>query len=175
MAEKIGAGGEPQEYDKKDGKYLSKDVQSMSSSELSESLKIDLSKEDKVNNVKIEQDKDNILPELSKDALQEMGVKENKKVLLKSSIIKRNLERHPDISIEMMDNIIQNTLYDYDEILPGKNKEEKYFSFIKIMRVSSKNGKPVYGAVLLDVNINNDYFEIVHCHWVKEKNIKSLK
>lgn len=43
MAEKIGAGGEPQKYDKKDGKYLSKDVQSMSSSELSESLKIDLS------------------------------------------------------------------------------------------------------------------------------------
>ena len=35
--------------------------------------------------------------------------------------------------------------------------------------------KPVYGVVLLDVNINKDNFEIVHCHWVKEKNLKTLK
>lgn len=130
---------------------------------------------DKIPSVKIELNKDSILPELSQSALKKMDIKENKKVILKSSIIQRNLERHPDISLKTMGEIVQNALYDYDEILPGKNKEEKYFSFIKVMRVSSKDGKPVYGVVLLDVNVNNEKFEIVHCHWVKEKNIKSLK
>lgn len=173
--EKLGAHGKMRKYDTEDGEYLPKNINSMSTNELSEKLKIDLSKKDKADSVKIERGKDNILPKLSQEALKEMGLIKNKEVLLKSTIIERNLERHPDISIDTIGNIVEKALYDYDAIFPGKNKNEKYFSFIKVMRVSLKSGKPIYGVVLLDVNINNDNFEIVHCHWVKEKNIKSLK
>ena len=48
-----------------------------------------MSKENKVNSIKIEQGKDNILPELNKSALNEMGIEENKKV---SDIIAKLLE-----------------------------------------------------------------------------------
>ncbi len=173
--EKLGAHGEMRKYDTKDGQYRPEDYNSMSTEALSDKLKIDLSKKEQVDSIKIKSGKDNVLPKLNQEALKEMGLTENKQVLLKCSVIERNLSKHPDISIETMGDIVQNALYNYDEIIPGKNTEEKYFSFIKVMRVSVKNGKPVYGVVLLDVNVNNDNFEIVHCHWVKERNIQSLK
>ena len=172
---KLGEHGKLRTFDKNSGKYLPENTNKMSSKELSELLKIDLSNKNDENSIKIQQGKDNILPELNANALTKMGIKENKKVLLKSSIIERNIVKHPDITVDTIGKIIQNALYNYDEIIPGKNKNQKYFSFIKIMRVSSKNGQPIYGAVLLDVNVNNDNFEIVHCHWVKEKNLQSLK
>ncbi len=44
-----------------------------------------------------------------------------------------------------------------------------YFSFSEIVRISKKDGSDVYGICLLDVEPSNEYFEIVHCHLVKEK------
>lgn len=174
MPEKLGAHGQMREYDNEDGQYLPKGIENMSAKQLSNEIKVDISKK-QLPKIKVEKGKDNIYPELSQEALDEMGITENKKVLLKKEIIERNLEIHKDISISEMENMIEKALYDFDKIIPGKNKDQKYFSFVKIVRQSRKNGKPIYGVVLLDVNINNENFEIVHCHVVKEKNLKSLK
>ena len=91
------------------------------------------------------------------------------------AIILRNLKEHPDVSIGDFEEIIYNTLYLYDDIIKGKNKDKNYYSFIKVIKFSKRNGKPIYGACLLDVEPNNEYFEIVHCQFVKEKNLNSLK
>lgn len=174
MPEKLGAHGQMREYDKKDGQYLPDSIQSMSAKELSNEIKINISKK-QLPKIKVVKGKDNVYPELSQEALKEMGITENKKVLLKKEIIERNLSIHKDISISEMENIIEKALYDFDEILPGRNEEQKYFSFVKFIRQSRKKGTPIHGVVLLDVNINNDNFEIVHCHLVREKNYKTLK
>lgn len=174
MAEKLGAHGKMREYDEQDGTYLPDGIEKMSAKELSDEIKVDVSKK-QLPKIKVEKGKDNIYPELTQDALDEMGITENKKVLLKKEIIERNLETHKDISISEMENMIEKALYDFDKIIPGKNEEQDYFSFIKIVRQSRKNGKPIYGVVLLDVNIKNENFEIVHCHVVREKNLKSLQ
>ena len=174
MPEKLGAHGKMREYDKQDGQYLPKDIKDMSAKELSNEIKVDLSKK-QTPKIKVEKGKDNIYPELTQEALEEMGITENKKVLLKKEIIERNLAIHKDISINEMENIIEKALYNYDQILPGRNEEQKYFSFVKFIRQSRKKGTPIHGVVLLDVNINNENFEIVHCHLVREKNIKTLK
>lgn len=184
MAEKIGAGGELQEYDIEDGEYEETDgvkekdkskVEAYDSRNRLKNLKPYVSPKVDIIKIKIYEDKDSILPNLHKEALEKIGLKENKKVLLKQSIVKRNLKEHSDISINDMESIVANTLYSFDDIIPGRNQTNNYFSFIKVMRLSKKDGKPVYGVCLLDVSVNNKYFEIVHCHWVKEKNIKSLK
>ena len=104
-----------------------------------------------------------------------MGIKENKKVLLKPDIILRNLKEHPDVSIKDFEEIISNTLYFHSKIVKGKNKDKNYYIFIKPIKISKKNNRYVYGTCLLDVEPNNEYFEIVHCHFVKEKNLNSLK
>ena len=106
MAEKLGAHGQMREYDKENGQYLPENIEKMSASELSNEIKVDISKKQPPK-IKVEKGKDNIYPELSQEALDEMGITENKKVLLKKEIIERNLERHKDISISEMENMIE--------------------------------------------------------------------
>lgn len=130
----------------------------------------------KSNNKKIHIDfnQDNILPELNKDDLEKIGSKTNKKVLLKKSSIERNNKEHNDILPEDTDRIIGETLYDADDVIPGKNASGNYHSFVKLMDRVDKKGNRMFGVVLLDVNETNEYFEIVHWHWVRKKSIKSI-
>lgn len=171
--EKLGAHGEMRDYDTKDGQYLPEDIKSMSSNELSEALKIDLSQKDKVNSVKIEQGKDNVLPKLSQEALRKMGTQQNKNVLVKKNIIERNSIRHKDVIFDT-NKILGEVLYSWVDIFKG-NKDKDYYTFYKPMRLSKKDGSQVFGLVLLDIDNKKEYFEVVHWHWIGEKDLEEMK
>lgn len=130
--------------------------------------------EEKIASVHIDFDKDNILPELGEDALQEIGLIENKPVLVKMSTIKRNAAAHPEVNAQEIDRLIGEALYSPQYLFKG-NEEKPYYSFAKPMTISENNGKTVYGLVLLDVDNKKDNFEVVHWHWVRERSLKGMK
>ena len=128
---------------------------------------------EKIASVHIDFDRDNILPELNDEDLEKIGLKENKSVLLKKSIIDRNIQRHND-AMPDTERIITQALYSPSEIFHGKN-EKPYYTFVKPLKISKRNGKDEYGIVLLDVGEEKENFEIVHWHWVNEENLNSIK
>lgn len=123
--------------------------------------------EEKISKIKIDFTKDNILPELNAEDLEELGVK-SKPVLLKKTVIDRNLSQHPDVEVKDYEMMIGKALYDADAILPG-NAEKPYYNFIA--RVSGDKNS----VVLLEVADNKDNFEIVHFHWAKNKQRRTLE
>lgn len=165
-------------HSEKNGQFVSK-----SASELKEELQQELptTKKDtkkltpaeKIASVHIDFDRDNILPELNEEDLRKVGAKENKPVLLKKSIIERNTQRHID-AMPDTETILTQALYNPSEIFPGKN-EKPYYTFVKPLKISNRNGKDEYGIVLLDVSSTKENFEIVHWHWVNEENLNSIK
>jgi hypothetical protein len=64
--------------------------------------------------------------------------------------------------------MIGKALYDADAILPG-NAEKPYYNFIA--RVSGDKNS----VVLLEVADNKNNFEIVHFHWAKNKQRRTLE
>lgn len=165
-------------HSEKNGQFISK-----SASELKEELQQELptTKKDtkkltpaeKIASVHIDFSRDNILPELNEEDLRKVGAKENKPVLLKKSIIDRNTQRHNDVMPDT-EKILTQTLYSPLEIFRG-NIEKPYYTFVKPLRISNRNGKNEYGIVLLDVDTRKDNFEIVHWHWVNEDKFDSIK
>lgn len=135
--------------------------------------KIKMTPEEKIASVHIDFDKDNILPELNESELAKVGAKENKPIRIKKSIIDRNKFYHEDAMINT-DKILGETLYSPSEIFPGKSDKD-YFTFVKPLRLSKRNGKDEYGVVLLDVTNTNKNFDVVHWHWVNIENLNSLK
>ena len=128
---------------------------------------------EKIASVHIDFDKDNILPELNEEDLPKIGAKKNKPVLLKKGVINRNERRHSEV-MKDTEFILKNALYSPSEVFRG-NKDKPYYTFVKPMKVSSRNGLDEYGIALLDVDENKDNFEVVHWHWVNEENIKKIK
>lgn len=122
--------------------------------------------EEKIKAVNIDFTKDNILPELNADDLEELGV-ESKPVRLKKSIIDRNSERHADIKEKEVSQLIGKALYSPEYIVPGKRTGS--FHFI------SKNENGESPLVLLDIEQSDDgYFDIVHFFKVRERGKKAL-
>ncbi len=113
--------------------------------------------------ISIDMDRDNVFPELNPEDLKKVGASENKKVLLKKSIIDRNGLRHPDITKGRMEHIISQALYNPSEVFLAHDKKP-YYHFAKIIGYTKK-GKLKTGYVLLDVKRDGKYFEIVHIHY----------
>ena len=163
-------------------KIMDKDyLQQMNADEIKKAVSVDLGKEkvmtaeEKIKSVHIKDGIDNVLPELNIGTLKEIGVSQNKKVLVKNSLIERNKLRHPEVKREDYDLLIGECLYNNPTVSKGKNPNGTYFSLYKFVKISDKDGGNVYGAVLLDVNETLENFEVVHWHWVDEKKLKSLK
>lgn len=137
----------------------------------------ELTPEEKIASVKIDFEKDNILPKLNKKDLMKIGCEENKNVLLKKNIIDINTLKHNDLTKEESEFVIAQALYsEKKEIIPSKHKEKpNYFTFAQVVRVSKKDGSDIYGAVLLDVDKRKECFEVVHWHFVRYDKLKSLK
>jgi hypothetical protein len=123
--------------------------------------------EEKINSLKIDFSKDNILPELNSEDLEELGV-ESKPVLLKKNIIIRNLSRHPEVKPEDYEFMLGEALYNSDAIFRG-NEEKPYFNFIS--RVNDEKNS----IVLLEVSETKHNYEIVHLHWAKDKQRRTLE
>ena len=65
-----------------------------------------------------------ILPELNEEDLEELGVK-SKPVLLKKSIIDRNLSQHPEVSKDDYEMLTATALYNADAIIPGNAEKHE--------------------------------------------------
>ncbi len=128
---------------------------------------------EKIASVHIDFDKDNVLPELNDGDLGKIGLKQNKPVLLKKSVIDRNEKRHTDVMPDT-ELVLKSALYSPSEVFKG-NKDKPYYTFVKPMKISKRNGLDEYGIVLLDVDEKKDNFEIVHWHWINAENIEKLK
>ncbi len=105
-----------------------------------------------------------------------IGVEKNKSVLLKKNIIDRNAFRHNELTEQDGIKIISEALYsDKKEIIPSKySNKPNYYTFAKIVRLSNKDGSPMSGVVLLDVDGSKENFEIVHWHYVPYDELESL-
>ncbi len=75
-------------------------------------------KQKKIDSVKIDFGRDNILPGLNAEDLAALG-KTDKPVLLKKSVIDRNFKRHPEIDKAEYDMLLGKALYDHDISFPG--------------------------------------------------------
>lgn len=123
----------------------------------------ELKAKSKINQIKIDFSKDNILPEINESDAKKIGVKP-RKVRLKKNIIDRNRTKHPDVKDEETISIIGNALYKPEHILTAKGSN-KYFHFI------GRRNEKESPLVLLDVEISEDgYFDIVHYFKMRDSN-----
>ena len=125
----------------------------------------DMEKQKKINNISIDFDNDNMLPGLNKETLDELGV-EDKPVLLKKSVLDKNIERHSEIPAQFFGEIIGNALYKPDVVVKG-HADKPYFNFIHSFDGNDN------AVVLLQVKYTgSSFFEVVNFHLARDSSIK---
>lgn len=122
----------------------------------------------KIDSVKIDFGKDNVLPKLNKSEIDELGDVADKPVLLKQSTLQRNKQRHPEVKDAEYNELVGTALYRPEAVFPG-NKEKPYVNFI------ARTGEDKNSVVLLDLDCSKDMCEIVHMHWTTNKSRKTLE
>ena len=128
----------------------------------------DTEKQKKIDSVHIDFERDNTLPGLNKEDLVELG-KEDKPVLLKKSVIDRNLAQHPEVDPKDYDRIIGQALYNSDEHFGGKaHHNPNYMNFIKY-------GEERAALTLVELEDMKDNYEIVHIFEPKNKKVKNMR
>ena len=166
----------------KDGKFTDKNTDGQNKTEQNKTvrqkkflLKRKMTPAQKIASVHIDFNKDNILPELNADTLEKMGLTENKNVLLKLNVIKRNLIKHADVDKKIMQDIITETLYNPIDVFPASGKNKDYYHLAQFVEIPNKNGLKI-GLTLLDIDITKENFEIVHAYFVASQSFeKALK
>ena len=119
--------------------------------------------QEKIDSLKnIDFSKDNKLPNLNKDTLEQYGF-EDKPVVLKKNIIEKNKVNHPDITDDMAREIIGNSLYRPEVILKGHKDKPAYHNFITRLK-DDKNS-----IVLLELSDEKENYEIVNYHIIKNR------
>ncbi len=200
MAEKTGAGGKLQEFNKRNGLYEEKDGYSAEVNERirwakDNGIELPLNSDGSLNDVALQKlyeegkakkkmtpaekmasihidfDRDNILPELNGDTLMKLGVKENKNVLLKGQTIKRNLVKHLNVSEKTMESIITEALYNPIDVFPANPENLNYFHLAAFVEVEDKRGLKM-GLVLLDTDVSKTEFEVGHAYYVDSDGFK---
>ena len=110
------------------------------------------------------------LPKLPKKIADAIGT-EGKPVVIKKNIFERNYMRHKDVTPELSKAIFKSALYNPD--LYGQNqKKTRPYNWVLI---NTKDEKGNNRTVLLEVNPNKDNVEIVHWHFVNDKNLGLIK
>ena len=108
--------------------------------------------------------RDNKLPNLNKDTLEQYGF-EDKPVVLKKNIIEKNKANHPDITDDMAREIIGNSLYKPDAVLKANKDKPAYHNFITRLQ-DDKNS-----IVLLELSDEKDNYEIVNYHYISDDGV----
>lgn len=110
------------------------------------------------------------LPRLPKKIADAIGT-EGKPVVIKKNIFERNYMRHKDVTPELSKVIFKSALYNPD--LYGQNqKKTRPYNWVLI---NTKDEKGNNRTILLEVNPNKDNVEIVHWHFVNDKNLGLIK
>jgi hypothetical protein len=126
-------------------------------------------KQKKIDSVKIDFDRDNTLPELNPEDLEELG-KASKPVLLKKGVIERNLREHAEVSRENYDRIVGEALYSSDLKFKGKSERhnQDYMNFVKVIPHNNS-------LVLLELAEHKDTFEVVHLFTLGDRSLKRMQ
>ncbi len=106
--------------------------------------------------------KDNKLPNLNKDTLEQYGF-EDKAVVLKKNIIEKNKASHPDITDDMARKIIGNSLYKPEAVLKANRDKPDYHNFIS--RTDDKHSD----IVLLELSDEKENYEVINYHIIKNR------
>ena len=110
------------------------------------------------------------LPRLPKKIADAIGT-EGKPVVIKKNIFERNYMRHKDVTPELSKVIFKSALYNPD--LYGQNqKKTRPYNWVLI---NTKDEEGNNRTILLEVNPNKDNVEIVHWHFVNDKNLGLIK
>ena len=121
----------------------------------------------KINSVKIDFTRDNILPELNEEDLAELG-KESKPVLVSKRMLDRNRKEHPELSEKEYNFMIAKALYDPDYVFPANPEKTSYYHFI------SNIGDKYNSGVILELSDNKENYETVHVHKLRNKSLRML-
>ncbi len=121
--------------------------------------------QEKIDSLKnIDFSKDNKLPNLNKDTLEQYGF-EDKPVVLKKNIIEKNKVNHPDITDDMAREIIGNSLYKPEVVLKANKEKPAYHNFITRLK-DDKNS-----IVLLELSDAKENYEIVNYHYISDDGV----
>ena len=112
--------------------------------------------------------KDNKLPNLNQDTLEQYWF-EDKPVLLKKNIVEKNKLNHPDITDDMAREIIGNSLYKPEAILKANKDKPAYHNFITRLK-DDKNS-----IVLLELSDEKENYEIVNYHYISDDGVDRKK
>lgn len=118
---------------------------------------------DSLNNIDFS--KDNKLPNLNQDTLEEYGF-EDKPVLLKKEVIDKNKRDHSDIDETLSKRIIGNGLYRPEAILKGNKDKPDYYNFI------SRTDDNHSDIVLVELSDKKENYEIINYHIIKNRQRK---
>lgn len=111
---------------------------------------------------KIDFSKDNKLPNLNQDTLEQYGF-EDKPLLLKKEIIIKNKKEHPEINEQLSIKIIGNALYKPEVVLKANKDKPAYHNFI------SRTDDNHSDIVLLELSDKKENYEIVNFHIIKNR------
>lgn len=110
------------------------------------------------------------LPKIPEAVDNALGA-EGKPVIIKKNIFERNAERHKDLSPSQSRGILFSALYNAD--LYGQNQKAKRpYNWVVI---NTKDEKGHNRIVLLEINPSKNAVEIVHWHYVNDKNLGLIK
>ncbi len=109
--------------------------------------------------------KDNKLPNLNQDTLEQYGF-EDKPVVLKKEVIDKNKRDHSDIDEALSKRIIGNGLYRPEAILKGNKDKPDYYNFI------SRTDDNHSDIVLVELSDKKENYEIINYHIIKNRQRK---
>lgn len=118
---------------------------------------------DSLNNIDFS--KDNKLPNLNQDTLEQYGF-EDKPVVLKKEVIDKNKRDHSDIDETLSKRIIGNGLYRPEVILKGNKDKPDYYNFI------SRTDDNHSDIVLVELSDKKENYEIINYHIIKNRQRK---
>ncbi len=110
------------------------------------------------------------LPKIPENVDRAIGA-DGKPVIIKKSVLERNRTRHPDVTPEQSREILKAALYTPD--LYGQNQKNNRPHNWVLIRTNGTDGKN--RLVLLEVNRGKDNVEVVHWHYVSDKNLELIK
>jgi hypothetical protein len=110
------------------------------------------------------------LPQVPENVGNALGT-DGKPVIIKKNIFERNAERHKDLSPSQSRGILFSALYNAD--LYGQNQKAKRpYNWVVI---NTKDEKGHNRIVLLEINPSKNAVEIIHWHYVNDKNLGLIK
>lgn len=110
------------------------------------------------------------LPQVPENVDNALGA-EGKPVIIKKNIFERNAKRHKDLSPSQSRGILFSALYNAD--LYGQNQKAKRpYNWVVI---NTKDEKGHNRIVLLEINPSKNAIEIIHWHYVNDKNLGLIK